>query len=190
MPPKFKFTKQQIIDTGIEMVRTAGIESITARSMAETLQSSSRVLFSHFDNMDELLKAIKDEAKQIYNARIEMVLKHEEAFRAVGTAYIVFAIQEPKLFQLLFMNELENQPSIKLVLPIITEHYQSILASIVTKYEVSETVAERLYQHMWIYCHGIATLYATKTAFFSPEEMSEMVTEIFLGLLRKVKQDD
>ncbi|MBM9832339.1 TetR/AcrR family transcriptional regulator, partial [Enterococcus faecalis] len=64
------------------------------------------------------------------------------------------------------------------------------LQSIILKYDCSPKAAEKLYQHMWIYCHGIATLSATKTCFFSSEEISEMVTQVFLSLLEKVKSDD
>lgn len=45
MPPKFKFTKEKIIDVCFEMARKDGIKTITARGVAAALGSSAKVIF-------------------------------------------------------------------------------------------------------------------------------------------------
>lgn len=41
MPPKAKFTKQQITEAGLEIIRTEGMENLTARALGKKLGSSS-----------------------------------------------------------------------------------------------------------------------------------------------------
>lgn len=51
-------------------------------------------------------------AKKLYAGYIGRGLSEKPAFKGVGAAYIRFSIEEPKLFQLLFMREQETVPDI------------------------------------------------------------------------------
>ena len=42
MPPKAKFTKNEIINAGLEIVRRDGFEALTARALGAELGSSAR----------------------------------------------------------------------------------------------------------------------------------------------------
>lgn len=66
-------------------------------------------------------------------------------------------------------------------------NYKDIFIAIETDYGLDSSTALRLYQHIWIYAHGIASLCATKTCSFSEEEISEMLSEVFANLLIKEK---
>lgn len=48
MPPKVKFTRDEIIAAALELVRERGIASITARALGEKLGISSRPIFTAF----------------------------------------------------------------------------------------------------------------------------------------------
>ncbi len=45
MPPKFKFTRAQIIDAAVNITRKNGISALTARALATELGSSSKPIF-------------------------------------------------------------------------------------------------------------------------------------------------
>ena len=64
-------------------------------------------------------------------------------------------MQEPKLFQLLFMHEQVNIPDIQGVLPMIDESYQRIVQSIQESYHLDEALSIKLYQHLWIYTQDV-----------------------------------
>lgn len=183
MPPKAKFTKEEIVRAGLEIVRAGGRSALTARTLGEKLKSSARPIFTVFQSMDEVWEAVMEAVRELYTGYIEKGLAQEPAFKGVGTQYILFAIKEPKLFQLLFMAEQERVPSISEVLPLIDENYDKIVASVRDGYGLDDAAANRLYRHLWIYTHGIATLCATKMCRFTGEEISGMVTEVFRGLL-------
>ena len=98
--------------------------------------------------------------------------------------YILFAVDEPKLFQLLFMTEQPQSPKLSGILPLIEESYEEILLSIEKEYGFDRAFAQKLYYHLWIYTHGIATLCATQMCRFTEEEISGMMTEVCRGIMR------
>lgn len=189
MPPKAKFTKDEIISAAFEIVRRRGMEALTARSLADTLNSSPRPIFTVFAGMDEIVSEVILKAKALYAEYVRHGLACVPQFKGVGVQYIMFAIEESKLFQLLFMNERGTVPPLCEVLQLIEDSFEEILASITTSYGFDRDTALRLYYHMWIYSHGIATLCATKMCSFTAEDISRMLTEVCASLIKKIKGD-
>ncbi len=187
MPPKAKFTKEQIIYAALKIARRDGINAVTARELGSELGSSARPIFTVFQSMDEVQHEIRKAAKEIYKNYINKGLSEVKSFKGVGTAYIQFAQKESKLFQLLFMEEIKTSPSSSDVLSVIEENYEEILLSVEKLYNLDKENAYKLYKHLWIYTHGIATLCATKVCVFKEEEISEMITEVCLSILHRMK---
>lgn len=75
-------------------------------------------------------------AKALYKEYVNKGLTTEPPFKGVGTQYILFAVNEPKLFQLLFMTEQKQIPDLSGVLPLIDESYEQILLSIQDDYKI------------------------------------------------------
>ena len=187
MPPKAKFTKEEIVAAALEIVREKGMEALTARALGTQLGSSSCPVFTVFQNMEEVQDEVIMAAKRLYKEYVDRGLADEPAFKGVGSQYILFAKEEPKLFQLLFMAEQESIPDIANVLPLIDESYDKILSSIDKGYGIKGSSAEGLYRHLWIYTHGIAALCATKMCRFAEGEIDRMMTEVFVGLLKDIR---
>lgn len=183
MPPKAKYTKDEIISAALSIVRTDGIDALTARSLGAKLGTSSQPIFTAFKNMDQVQDEVMRFAKDLYAGYVEKGLSEPLGFRGVGKQYILFAIREPKLFQLLFMREQSKIPGISGVLPLIDESYEKILVSVQDGYGFDRPDAENMYRHLWVYTHGIAALCATGMCTFTPEEISGMMTEVFTALL-------
>ncbi|MBR1598965.1 MAG: TetR/AcrR family transcriptional regulator [Lachnospiraceae bacterium] len=186
MPPRAKFTKEEIIDAGLAILRKDDISSVTAREIGKYLNSSSRPIFTVFDNMSEVFDGIEQKAREIYTGYVNQGLQKEIAFKGVGQAYIEFAIKEPKLFKLLFMRELPDDIGVNKILPEIDDNYSVILKSITDSYPISKDDAVMLYRHLWIYSHGVATLCATSMCRFTAEEIGDMLTEVFVSLLKRI----
>ena len=187
MPPKAKFSREEIIEAALEIVRTENFDALTSRALGTKLGSSARPIFTVFQSMEEVQQAVIESAKALYKNYIQKGLKENPAFKGVGGQYILFAVNEPKLFQLLFMAEHRQIPDLSSVLPLIDDSYEQILLSIQNDYKIKGALAERLYQHLWIYTHGIATLCATKMCCFTEKEISEMMTEVFSSLLKNMR---
>lgn len=184
MPPKAKFTKEEVITAAVSLIREG--KAVTARDLGAKLGSSARPIFTLFHGMEEVLQAAERAVRSVYNGYIEEGLREPLAFKGVGRAYIRFAMREPQFFRLLFMGK--HDVSIRAVLPELDENYEKILSSITSSYDVDRETANGLYRHLWIYSHGIAAMCATGTCSYTEEETDGMLTEIFVALLVKAKQ--
>ncbi len=189
MPPRAKFTREEIVKAAFNIVKTDGFEALTSRALGFRLGSSPRPIFTVFQSMDEVQQAVIDSAKALYKEYVAQGLTWEHPFKGVGTQYILFSIHEPKLFQLLFMTEQPSIPDFSGVLPLIEESYEEILLSIQNDYGIDDLFAKKLYHHLWIYTHGIATLCATKMCRFTGEEISSMITEVCVSILKNIKEE-
>lgn len=187
MPPKAKFKKSKIVETALKIVRMRGFEALTARSLGAELGSSARPIFTVFQSMDKLQQEVMKAAQAVYDHYVAEALSenrpYTQRFKSVGAQYIRFAMTEPKLFQLLFMREKETPPDFKGILPLIDGNYETILTSVKDDYGLDDASAHKLYQHLWIYSHGIASLCATGMCRFTGEEIGKMMTEVFDSLL-------
>lgn len=190
MPPTAKFTKEEIIEAAFNIVKTNGFEALTSRALGTRLGSSARPIFTVFKSMDEVQQAVIESAKTLYKEYVDKGLRCEHPFKGVGTQYILFSVNEPKLFQLLFMTEQPQIPDLSGVLPLIEDSYEDILLSIQNDYGINELLATKLYHHLWIYTHGIATLCATKMCRFTSEEISNMITEVCISILKNIREEN
>lgn len=190
MPPKPKFTQEQIIEAGLQIAENKGLEYLTARNLGEILGSSARPIFTAFNSMEEVIDKVKQKADEIYTDYINEGLKEPLPFKGVGMAYIRFATERPKLFRMMFMNEHKNVLDMRSVLRGIESNYDKILSSIRDNYDLSDDVAQKLYLQIWIYSHGIATLIATRVCVFSMNEISQMITDVFKSLLIRAKSGE
>lgn len=182
MPPKAKFTPEEILRAALDITREHGIGAVTARELGNRLGSSARPIFTVFKSMEEVRELIILKSKELYGQYVEEGLKSKPSFRGVGIAYIRFAMEEPRLFQLLFMSPVDSK-NISAILPVIDQHYGRILQSVQEPYHLDRKTAEKIYQHLWTYTHGIAAMFATGLCSYTAEQLEERLTEVFQGLL-------
>lgn len=189
MPKKNAFTKEAIINAGLEIVREEGIDALSARAVAARVGCSVCPLFTSYGNMDGLKGDVVKAARSIYDGYIDKALKSPMPFKRVGEQYILFAVEEPKLFQLLFMHA-ENSFTPEGILPSIDDNYAAILKAVQSTYGLNEKKAFSLYTDMWIFSHGIASLSATGMINYSRDEVSVLLTEVCTALIIKYKREE
>jgi len=190
MPPKQKFTKEEIITAALNLVRKNGIMSLTARGLGAELGTSSRPIFTAFRNMEEVHKETIQAARVVYNSYAKKGLSEDNAFKGVGMQYINFAKEEPWLFGLLFMTAGEIILTLNDILSTIDDNSEIIRNFMEKTYCLSQDLSDRLYQDLWIFTHGIACLCATGVSHLSEEEVSRLLTEVFTGVLIKLKSEE
>lgn len=183
MAPKFKFTKEEVLAVTIDFIRENGIEALTARELAKKLESSTKVIFSLFSNMKNLEDEAKFAAENIFSEKVNLALKDDSPFKRLGVEYILFSKNEPKLFQWLFMRKGIEVESFKDFLPMRDYEYKSVIESIDEEYKISIENAKKLYEHLFIYSHGIATLTVTGIHNFTATEIIEYMTEVTKSLI-------
>ena len=99
MPPKAKFTKQQIAEAGLDIIRNEGMENLTARALGKRLGSSACPIFTVFENMEEVqlraLKSLKKLAAQ-YNGKTIAITTHAGVIRALQCLWQKLPLSEMK----------------------------------------------------------------------------------------------
>ena len=183
MAPKFKFTKEEVLAVTIDFIRENGIEALTARELAKKLESSTKVIFSLFSNMKNLEDEAKFAAENIFSEKVNLALKDDSPFKRLGVEYILFSKNEPRLFQWLFMKKGIEVGSFKDFPPMRDYEYKSVIESIDEEYKISIENSKKLYEHLFIYSHGIATLTVTGIHNFTPTEIIEYMTEVAKSLI-------
>ena len=179
--PKPKFTKEQIVETAVDIIRTSSVEAITAQEIARRLGASTRPVFTYFDTLDDLRAAAAERAKQIYNAYAERGLKMTPAFKGYAMEYIRFAAQEPSLFRLLFMRKSQTRSLIEYLEQ--EGHLHSVRQTVMQSFGLDAAQADWLYENMWLYAHGIATLCASEAVVFSEGEIAGRLGALCRSLL-------
>ena len=181
MPPKVKITKNDIINTAVELVRESGESAINARAIASSLNCSTQPIFSNFCNMDELREAVIVCA---YNSYLGFIKSEVESgkypkYKAFGMAYIRFAKQEKELFKLLFMRNRTAEdlsPS-----PDFEESVQMIMKA----NNVTHEKAMLMHLEIWSCVHGIGAMLATSFLPLEYELISDMLTDVYQGIRKR-----
>lgn len=103
MPPKKQINKQQIIDKAFEIVRSEGYPSLSARKLAKELNCSTQPIYQTFADMQELkIELIKKAQENMWYYIMNTCDTKLPIELACIIAYIRFARDEKKLFQMIF----------------------------------------------------------------------------------------
>lgn len=179
MPPKFKFTRDEITNAALNVTRKNGISGLTARALAAELGCSVKPIFGLFKNMEEVGQEVFITSDLLYQnyLREDMAKGKYSPYKASGMAYIRFAKEERELFKLLFMRDRsrekieENKEEIRPLMQLIQQNLG-----------ISEDEAYLFHLEMWLYVHGIATMIATSYLDWDDEFISRVLTDAYMGL--------
>lgn len=173
MPPRPKFTKEELIQAALELTREGGLEMVVARNLGRKLDTAPSTIFTHFNSVEEIRQAVIEAARELYNGYVEEGLKMVPPMKGFAVQYIRFAMEESNLYSVLFMNKRED---FKYVDFIVDEgHYEKVITAAEENFAINREQAEFVYHNMWAYAHGIAVMSATGVCNFSIEEVSRML---------------
>ena len=178
MPPKVKITKDDIIQTTLNLVKKNGADSINARSIATALNCSTQPIFSNFESMEELQNATVLAA---YDHYLEFIKQEVESnkfpkYKSYGMAYIRFAKEEHELFRLLFMRDRTQEDTSPP--PDFIDSVEMIMKSVNVPFET----ASLMHLELWSCVHGIGTMLATSFLSLDWELISDMLTDVYQGI--------
>ena len=183
MPPKPKFTKEEIVAAALELVSEKGIEALTARELGARLGSSARPIFTVFNSMEEVQEEVRAAALKRFESYAEKAMHYTPVFKQVGMQMILFAMEEPKLYQLVYMSENAGATDFEGITQRLGDVAQLCVNVIQRDYGLSEEDAKALFEHVWIYTFGIGALCATGMCRFSQDEIIQMLGQDFMAML-------
>ena len=103
MPPKPKYTKEEIITAGYEVMRESGIDAVVARIVGKRLGTTATPIFTYFDTMEELKEEVYRKAQRECADYLNECIDFFPAFKEFGLRWIRFAKENPHIYSMLFM---------------------------------------------------------------------------------------
>ena len=187
MPPKPKFTRDEIIQTALEVVSQEGVEALTAKELGDALGTSARPIFTVFSSMKQVQDAVREAAMRRFESFAGQKLPDMPLFKQVGMQMVLFGVREPKLYQLLFMQENRSAVSFDDVFGELGPTAETCIRLIQEEYAMREADARLLFEHVWIYTFGVGALCATRMCRFSEKQLGQMLSTEFQALMLLVR---
>ena len=186
MPPKTKYTKEEIVRAALKAASLHGIGAVTAREVAKELGVSTRPIFTYYESMDQLRLDVYEAAKEVYREYVLRGLREPVPFLGIGHQYIRFAREEPELYKLLFLTGPEKghggaMEALRLSQDLARESLMRI-------YHMDARQADGYFRDLWLVVFSFATMIVTDDCPYTDEEMSAVLTEISLSVCKAYKE--
>ena len=148
-----------IVTTARELAEAEGWDAVTTRRLAEAIEYSQPVLYSHFSGKDSIVRAVALEgfselAAKLRDAR-RAARSPRPALLALARAYLEFAHTQPALYDAMFT--LAEIPFAKPDTPASLHEGFAELLQAVAPFAPARNV-ETLAEVVWSTLHGLATL--------------------------------
>ena len=175
MPPLRQYTKEIILNAAFEQLRKDGMESLSARSIAKQLGSSTQPVYSAYKTMNDLKQELRDKAREFNIAFLMKKGNTNDAFLNIGMQYLRFMHHERQLFKLLYLNNPNSYDSVFTPLParLIEQMKQADYLS-----ELDDKSLSRLLFNMQVYTHGIATMIFSGLMQYDEDHVCELLSNM------------
>jgi AcrR family transcriptional regulator len=149
---------QLIITAARELAEAEGWEALTTRRLAERVEYSQPVLYSHFSGKDAIVRAVAIDgfgelAAHLRRARLANP-EPRQALHAVCRAYLEFATERPALYQAMFVMPTDVKFAHAETPPPLRAAFDEFVSCLRPDNARRELFAEVI----WSALHGIATL--------------------------------
>jgi AcrR family transcriptional regulator len=157
-------TRTAILEAARDLLAERGLEALSMRAVARRVGVSATAIYHHFENKEALVRAVVDAGYQ----RMESYLQHaarphplgsRERLRALGEAYVRFALENREYFKVLFTLEMQRPHSLeespegggyRLLLETVAQTMDSGA--------IRRADPELVAFHLWAYVHGLVNL--------------------------------
>lgn len=178
MARKTQISKEVILQTALEMLIRDGYSAINIKTLSKEIGCSTQPLVWHFDNMEGLRRALGDYALKYANKKMcPFADSADNAFEQIGRSYIKIALDEPNLFQFVFLNGSGCYPMGNAEMIMDDKDNAELIKMIAKKFQISEQNAGQYFQNTIIYTHGLASFTATGVMRLSEKEIMSLIKQ-------------
>lgn len=184
MPPRTSLTKERVYEAAFGLLRREGLESITARRVAQELGCSTQPVYTACGGMD----AVREEA---YRMAVRFIFAAMDGYPGgTGNAtldricgYLHLAKNEKRLYQSVYMtarDELTDYRDKVIGDGLLTAHLQTNTRP---NRCLDEVGRREVLRHLGVYLTGLGTIFNTDSNGFSMEQAVTMFEEVYHALL-------
>jgi AcrR family transcriptional regulator len=186
-------TRETILAEARAVVAGSGLGALTLRGLARRLGVTAPALYLHFENKDELVRAVaEDEFEQLIE-RLERAVDGAtdpiEQIRAQSRAYVAHAVASPALLEVLFIFRPSWTPAgVARELPLASKAFAVAAAPVedaIAQGRLREPDALVAALTLWAAVHGIASLLAAGPQFGNDAEtalVNSVIDTVLTGL--------
>lgn len=187
MPPKPKFTREQLATAAYEMIKEGGVSALTARDLGAKMGTSARPIFTLFKSMEEVKQAARDLAVKEFLDYISDYREYTPAFKRIGMMIVSYGIHEPELFKLLFLREHPGGATFRQAMGDLGDMDETCIQLVMEDYALTRDQAALIFEQMCTQSIGLGTLCAMGVCDLSEEEISRRLSITFAALVQFIK---
>lgn len=184
MPPKAKFTREEIVSAALEIARSKGIEAVTAREVGNYLGTSSSPVFVAFKNMDELLNEVYNSAVKEYSDYIADSVNYTPAFKQFGFRLIEFASTQPNLFKMIYKYRQGDKSYSKMIMSIPAADF--CVQTVMEQAQVDYENARLIFEEVLLAGLGICYMIADNKCTFTEQDLNKYLGIAYRGAVLTV----
>ncbi|HVU85283.1 MAG TPA: TetR/AcrR family transcriptional regulator [Puia sp.] len=159
--------RSSILDTAWDLVVTDGWHSFSIRKIADAIEYSVPVIYSHFENKDAILLEFNRKGFQLLTEALAAAKAGQaspaDQIRAMGRAYWNFAFANKEYYQLMFGLGIPTCETVSKI-PAMKDFNEVITSSIVAMVPEGEPMPFDpflKYQSFWSMLHGLVSINMT-----------------------------
>ncbi|MBQ8199781.1 MAG: TetR/AcrR family transcriptional regulator [Lachnospiraceae bacterium] len=182
MARKISITKEMIKKAAFEIAESEGIDSVTARKLADKAGCSTQPIFRIYENMEQLHKDVFEMAIQefsdFYGNYCSQHSEEDKPFVRFGMAYIDFAVKQSQLFCLLFLSKERYGKSLY---ELLNGSTGAFMKEIARAKSLGVKDPGELFMKMWIFIHGAASMAITGDYDLPEDETIRLLRETYVS---------
>jgi AcrR family transcriptional regulator len=156
------FSREQLINAAIDLIREKGHQALTARALAKQIGSSTMPIYSTMKSIPELEKELRPRVRSLLRSHQQKPYT-DQALLNLAFGYITFARDEPRLFQFLYQHGQHGtagqpEPDISDFRSRFLEEFGADSSEARALAAMDPDAQENLIHHTWIFTHGLAML--------------------------------
>ncbi len=185
--------KRRLVDESVRLIDEQGLGGLSFREMSRRAGVSHQTPYHHFANREGILAAIAHDGFTRLNARLAKVRETDrrkrpaEILRNVIRAYMIFAIENPVHYGVMFRPELVDLKRHPETREQINQSFQRLVDSVVACHPGIANNEKRLMEvanALWAAAHGVATIWLdgplrAKSPEISIMSFIDMTSEMF-----------
>ena len=160
--------RDEILDATTELLLETGhAKSVSIRSVAQRVGVTPPSIYLHFEDKDALLDAVCARYFEKLDAEMQLAAAGQptplDVLRALGQAYVRFALQTPELYRIATMSE--GRPGSDVDVTLNSSAFVHMRAGVQAMMDEGiyvEDDATRIALELWAAAHGVAALLITK----------------------------
>jgi AcrR family transcriptional regulator len=156
-------SRADIIEISRAIIEDEGVEQLTIRRIAETINRTQPAVYQHFAGKDAILAAVVSEGFTALAERLTRATRGgKTSLAAIANAYVRFGLERPRLYEVMFVGPPAITFAAGAATPIPARTAFSIVAAAVAESGATPAEIETITEVVWASLHGLVTLSNSK----------------------------